>query len=498
MPSTERPSSPRGLPQITRTKCGAGIQTSATTVGALVKMKLAWAAVILRFGRWLLLLGIVFASVVTTASAVSALFSIQQIYSNADGTVQFVVIYDRGQVDCDSGEAIWAGQTLFSTGAGVDKTFVFPNNLSTCATSGRRILIATQGFAALGIVSPDYVIPNGFLPRPNGELYFAGVSFVKYTALPNDGVTSILADGTHTQNVATNLAGASASVTPNSIPSTVNINQHGLTGSWYEPAKSGQGVEVEVFADLIAPGTGQVQVSWFTFDTTAPGGPERQRWYTMGGNVATGAASVNLPIYQNVGGNFNAGPITTATQVGTVTLRFADCEHGTLDYTFTDGSGRSGTLDLSRLTKNVTCVSSGARPVNRDFAFCGNWYDPATSGQGITLEINPLSPVAFFAWYTYAPSGAAAGAAGQRWYTGQSGYMAGARTLAMKLYATTGGLFDESAPAPATIEVGTATLTFQTCTAATLDYTFTGGSSAGAAGSITLSKIGPAGPGCVM
>ena len=279
----------------------------------------------------------------------------------------------------------------------------------------------------------------------------------------------------------------------------VDLNQHGLTGSWYEPATNGQGVEVEVFPDLDQSGDRAESRSAGSPSTRARlGGPERQRWYTMGGNVATGAASVALPIYQNVGGNFNAPPITNSTQVGTATLRFADCDHGTLDYAFTDGSGRSGTIDLTRLTKNVTCVASGARPVNADFAFSGNWYDPATSGQGLTLEINPLSPVAFFAWYTYAPGGAAAGAAGQRWYTGQSGYVAGSRTLAMTLYETTGGLFDAPTPAPTTVPVGTATLTFQSCTAATLDYTFTGGSSAGAVGRITLSKIGPAGPGCVM
>ena len=196
-------------------------------------------------------------------------------------------------------------------------------------------------------------------------------------------------------------------MTPNTA-TTVDINQHGLTGSWYEPATNGQGFLVEVFPDLVGPGTGRIQVSWFTFDAGAAGGPERQRWYTMGGNVATGAASVALPIFQNVGGNFNAPPITNSTQVGTATLRFADCEHGTLDYTFTDGSGRSGTIDLTRLTKNVTCVASGARPVNADFGLSGNWYDPPTSGQGLTVEINPRSPVAFFAWYTYAPGGAAA------------------------------------------------------------------------------------------
>ncbi len=221
-------------------------------------------------------------------------------------------------------------------------------------------------------------------------------------------------------------------------PAALDHNQHGLTGSWYEPATSGQGVEVEVFPN--GAGTGVLQISWFTYDHSAVGGAERQRWYTLGGSVTPGAASAALAIYQNVGGNFNAPPITAAHPVGSATLSFTACDQGKLDYTFTDGTGRSGSIPLTRLTQNVTCSTTSARSVNADFAFSGNWYDPATSGQGITVEINPLSPSAFFAWYTYAPSGAAAGAAGQRWYTGQSTYTAGARTLAMTLYETTGGL----------------------------------------------------------
>ena len=282
-------------------------------------------------------------------------------------------------------------------------------------------------------------------------------------------------------------------------PAALDLDQHGLTGSWYEPATSGQGVEVEVFPDLGGPGTGVVQASWFTYDHSAIGGPERQRWYTLGGSVTGGAASAALAIYQNVGGNFNAAPITAAAQVGSATLSFTACDHGRLDYAFSDGSGRAGNIDLTRLTKNVTCASTGARPVNADFAFSGNWYDPATAGQGITVEINPLSSVAFFAWYTYAPGGAAAGAAGQRWYTGQSSYAAGARTLAMTLYETTGGLFDApTMPAPTAVAVGTATLAFQGCAAATLAYSFTGGSSAGAASAIALKRVGPVPPGCAM
>ena len=282
-------------------------------------------------------------------------------------------------------------------------------------------------------------------------------------------------------------------------PATLDLNQYGLTGSWYEPATNGQGVEVQIFPDLIAPGTGRVQVSWFTYDTSTAGGPERQRWYTMGGNVATGAASVALPIYQNVGGNFNALPITNSTQVGTATLRFADCEHATLDYTFTDGSNRSGTLDLMRLTKNVTCVASGARPVNADFAFSGNWYDPATSGQGLTIDVNPGSGTVFVAWYTYAPTGVGAGVAGQRWYTAQpTSFTPGARSIPLTIYETTGGVFDRAAiPTPQTVAVGTGTLAFQSCSAATWSFAFTGGSSSGSSGTIALKRVGPVPKGCM-
>jgi hypothetical protein len=73
------------------------------------------------------------------------------------------------------------------------------------------------------------------------------------------------------------------------------------------------------------------------------------------------------------------------------------------------------------------------------------------------------------------------------------------RTVAMTLYETTGGRFDApTMPEPATVAVGSATLAFQSCTAATLTYSFTGGSSAAASGAIALTRVGPVPPGCVM
>lgn len=286
-----------------------------------------------------------------------------------------------------------------------------------------------------------------------------------------------------------NFAGA---ITP-----AVELNQQGLTGSWYEPATSGQGFEVEVFPDLSGPGVGLTQVSWFTFDTTA-GPADRQRWYTLSGNVQNGQSPASLTIYRNTGGNFNGPPVTNGVAVGSATLAFDSCASGQLTYNFTDGSGRSGSIPLTRLTQNATCSTTGAHPTNPDFALSGNWYDPATSGQGFTVEVNPGSSTLFFAWYTYAPAGAGAGAAGQRWYTGQSAFTPGMRSIPVTLYETTGGIFDSTAATASSGAVGTGTLAFQNCSSATLNFKFTGGSSSGASGSIALSRIGPVPQGCTQ
>ena len=146
-------------------------------------------------------------------------FQIDQIFSNADGTVQFVVLHEAAGMN---GEGFLGGHTLTSTSGGAMNTFVFPSNLpgGTCdaygcgssPTANARVLIATQGFAALSLVTPDYMMPNGFLPLSNGTINYAGVDQVSYMSLPTDGVTAINRNGTALQNVATNFNGQSASV----------------------------------------------------------------------------------------------------------------------------------------------------------------------------------------------------------------------------------------------------------------------------------------------
>ena len=90
---------------------------------------------------------------------------------------------------------------------------------------------------------------------------------------------------------------------------------------------------------------------------------------------------VALKIYQNVDGNFNAPPITTAQVIGSAILSFDTCNSGQLTYQMIDGTFRSGVIPLSRLTPNTTCSTTGPPPTNADFEFSGNWFNAATSGR---------------------------------------------------------------------------------------------------------------------
>jgi hypothetical protein len=439
-------------------------------------------------------LAFVAAALAWPAHASFHLFRIDQVFSNADGSVQYVVMRE---VTGSNGENFWADNRLETTStSGAKQQFVFPTNLPSTSTANRSVLIATNGFAALGLVTPDYIVPNGFIPVGGGKLdYASGTDEITFAALPTDGGTAIDRNGTPVPATPRNFAGASETLTA-SVPTSLDLDQHGLTGSWYEPATTGQGLEIEVFPDFVAPGTGLLAGAWFTFDTAPAGGVERQRWYTFSGNAQRGSANIPVTIFRNVDGNFDAPPITTAAPVGTGTLAFADCTSGTFDYTLADG--RAGSIPLTRIAPNVTCVTQGAPATNADFAFSGNWFDPATSGQGFIVEMNPLAPVLFFTWYTYAPGGQGSGVAGQRWFSGQAPYALGSRTNTVTLYETTGGVFDQvTNPGAATVPVGTSTVTFVNCTTAQLQFNFTSGSMAGHAGTIGLTRVGPVPPGCI-
>lgn len=281
------------------------------------------------------------------------------------------------------------------------------------------------------------------------------------------------------------------------VQTPINVNQEGLTGTWYNPATSGQGMQFQFFPDDSNPGNGSLFGAWFTYDIVA-GATNSQRWYSIQGALMGDAQSAAFTIYRNVGGAFDSGPTTTAEAVGTGMLTFDSCESGTFEFALADG--RSGTIPLRRLLRNVDCVDTGTptNPVS-DFGLSGTWYNPATSGQGAMIEVNPSDDGhAFLGWYTYAAAGGATDVTGQRWFSAQAPYTVGTTTIDMTIYESTGGAFDSPNDIVTTDAVGTATLTYTSCDSATFDYTFTTGELNGRSGSIPLSRLGNTPSSCVF
>ncbi|MFN7086248.1 MAG: calcium-binding protein, partial [Burkholderiales bacterium] len=136
------------------------------------------------------------------------LYQINELFSNADGSVQFIEL----TVGPANGESFWQGLPISVTQGGTTHSFTFPANLPGTATADTSVLIATQGFANLGIVTPDFIIPAGFLFTGGGTVNFAGVDAVTYAALPTDGSSSVNRAGVAAVNSPTNFAGATGTV----------------------------------------------------------------------------------------------------------------------------------------------------------------------------------------------------------------------------------------------------------------------------------------------
>ncbi|MEM9304201.1 MAG: hypothetical protein AAGE01_18955, partial [Pseudomonadota bacterium] len=121
------------------------------------------------------------------------------------------------------------------------------------------------------------------------------------------------------------------------------------------------------------------------------------------------------------------------------------------------------------------------------------WFDPATSGQGMLVNVFPGIRKVFVALFTFdseaPPPGATAtlGGPGQRWLTGL-GDIEGNRVELDVAY-TTGGVFDSPEPAPDTdAGQGTLVLTFEDCASGMLTYDLP---VAGLQGSMPLQRVAP-------
>jgi hypothetical protein len=275
-------------------------------------------------------------------------------------------------------------------------------------------------------------------------------------------------------------------------PRPQTANQFDVTGGWFEPATAGQGLMIELYTSAARGGAAPyLFAGWFTY-TDRVGGVAEQDWFALEGTGSVDGRVFPLTIGRPNANVFDNGAAAgPPVNLGTATLTFSSCTEAVLDYQFNAAAGsRSGQVVLQRLLSNVSCdEATPTANAPRGFLNSGAWFEPATAGQGLLFEVNPVDRLLFGAWYTFAASGPA----DYRWYTLQRDNIdpAATRISTVPILETTGGRFDRS-ESTSIRQVGEATIDFSGCSSGTMSYRFTAGELAGRTGDIPLSRVGPA------
>ena len=342
------------------------------------------------------------AGVATTECTFKCPWGVIEIYSNADGSIQFLILISA-QIDKKYG--FLDGKTLIASSGSAEHTLTFPTD--KVYAGDKPILVATQGFADLSVVKPDFIVPNGFLFLENGSLrlrdepWFEGDS-VKYDALPIDGVYAFFPDawGDSLELVgpasATNSAGQIYDFPWRAPPN--------YQGTWWNAAEPGWGIGLTHQGDRIF-------ATWFTYD---PGG--NPLWLSMpasrdasAGNIYTG------PLYINMGAPLGTTTGATETkQIGTGSLEFSDADSARFSYAI------DGLDTIVRQTKSITrykldpgpqpaCIYDSMPLFKYASIYQGLWWDPADAGKGMAIVHQhrefPNQSRIFATWYTYDTAG---------------------------------------------------------------------------------------------
>ena len=280
------------------------------------------------------------------------------------------------------------------------------------------------------------------------------------------------------------------------IPATLDMDNkiaardfnpvNGISGSWVDPHRIGEGWTFEVQTHSPGPrlgsDLGDTAVSWFTFPP--PGEPGNQAWIVGAGTVEAAALVVN-PAVEGRTGTF-PNPGTSATW-GRVEFDLGVDGSGWVRYggraPYPNEVRRIQQLSLLGVDCSLTCQAqiSPPAPAGR-WIRSGTYYDPAAPGTGLVLQLQigsnwsaPARP--FIVWYTYDLTGR------PLWLVGEGSYV-DPQTLRFEVVTTTGPRFGPTFDPNAVQRTpwGTVTLRFpapRACTASVLEWNSTVGFGAG-------------------
>ena len=139
-------------------------------------------------------------------------WKVNEVFSNADGTIQFIELRESGG---GAGEIGISGHQ----GSSNLRSYTIPSNVAS-PTSFKSLLFATPAFAALpGAPAPDFIFPASSVPffaTAGGADIFRYVAFDAWSVpagmIPLDGYLSFNRTGEQMPNSPTNYAGATATI----------------------------------------------------------------------------------------------------------------------------------------------------------------------------------------------------------------------------------------------------------------------------------------------
>ncbi len=160
------------------------------------------------------------------AMARQLLWEIHEIYSNDDGSIQFIELFSKH--DNQNFPNDITIESLDSSNS-IHDTYTFTTSGLKNATENHSLLLATPSLSVLpGGITPDYVIPFDFLITAGGILRIfassgepSGTDELKYDELENEwfqtnGVSSFHLNGSFGDNSPTNFAGKTGNLAQNS------------------------------------------------------------------------------------------------------------------------------------------------------------------------------------------------------------------------------------------------------------------------------------------
>jgi mono/diheme cytochrome c family protein len=244
---------------------------------------------------------------------------------------------------------------------------------------------------------------------------------------------------------------------PPTTPSGPSIN---YTGTWWNPAESGWGINLNHQGDILF-------ATLFTYDETGA-----QMWLFMSsGALQADGRTYTGELYRARGPAFDAQPftpITTAniTPVGTMSLTFSTAGTASLSYTYL---GVAVSKEIVPMVYGTAATICSATTTNRASLtnYQDMWWNPAESGWGVNVVHQ--NNILFAMLTTYDLSGNSV------WLVMSAGILQPDGSFLGDLYRTTGPAFNAQPFTPITdrnlAKVGTMRFTFADGVTGTLAYT---------------------------